>query len=305
MTHKNMDQYDILIGVDGGGTKTKAEVEDITGKQLGTGKGGPANIRSSVPQAWKSIQHAVTEALQQANLRLDDPHYRFHIGLGLAGTEVPEAIEEFMQASQDYPYRTLVLNSDAYAACLGVHGGHDGAIIIIGTGTIGYQIEEGRVSRVGGWGFPHSDEGGGAWLGMEASRLTFQWLDKRISPTPLLRAIFERFNRDVNQFTTWAVRAGPAHFGELVPLIMEYLQKEDPHAINLIKGSAKCTDLLWRGLRNQATTALPCCLLGGVAPFIQPYLDKNLLASLVPRQYDAPKGAILMLRQHLELPENE
>lgn len=292
-----MDQYDILIGVDGGGTKTKVEVEDGLGRKLGTGMGGPANIRSSVPLSWQSIQEGVAQALAQTNLRLDDTRYRFHIGLGLAGTEVPEAEQAFLNVS--HPYETLVLNSDAYAACLGVHGGQDGAIIIIGTGTIGYAIINHKATRVGGWGFPHSDEGGGAWLGMEVCRLTFQWLDKRIKPSPLLEAVFDRFEHNIYGFSTWANRASPGQFGELVPLIISFIDKKDPHAISLIKESAACINSMWRGLERQASKKLSYCLLGGIAPFVEPYLDQRLRSRLVPRQFDAPQGAILMLKQHL------
>ncbi|MDF2690291.1 MAG: gspK [Gammaproteobacteria bacterium] len=292
-----MDQYDILIGVDGGGTKTKVEIEDGLGRKIGMGQGGPANIRSSVPLSWQSIQTAVTQALAKSSIRLDNKAYRFHIGLGLAGTEVPEAQQAFLKLPN--PYKTLVLHSDAYAACLGVHGGKDGAIIIIGTGTIGYQIEQGKVSRVGGWGFPHSDEGGGAWLGMELCRLTFQWLDKRIKASPLLEAVFAKFEDNIFAFSTWANRASPGQFGELVPLLISFIEKKDPHAIALIKQSAKCINSMWHGLECQSKKKLSYCLLGGIAPFVEPYLDRRLRARLVPRQFSAPQGAILMLRQHL------
>ncbi|MDO8955189.1 MAG: BadF/BadG/BcrA/BcrD ATPase family protein [Gammaproteobacteria bacterium] len=292
-----MDQYDILIGVDGGGTKTKVEIEDGLGKKIGAGQGGPANIRSSVPVSWQSIQQAVAQALVGSSIRLDDPTYRFHIGLGLAGTEVPEAAQTFLKVP--HPYHSLILNSDAYVACLGVHGGKDGAIIIIGTGTIGYQITKGEATRVGGWGFPHSDEGGGAWLGMELCRLTFQWLDRRIKPSPLLEAVYAHFNHDIYAFSTWANRASPGQFGELVPLLISFIEQQDPHALDLIKQSAKCINSMWHGLECQTKKKLPYCLLGGIAPFVEPYLDRRFRARLVPRQFNAPQGAIFMLQQHL------
>jgi len=292
-----MDQFDILIGVDGGGTKTKVEIEDGLGCKIGTGMGGPANIRSSVPLSWQSIQQGVAQALSQSDIRLEDARYRFHIGLGLAGTEVPEAEQAFLNVP--HSYQTLVLNSDAYAACLGVHGGSDGAIIIIGTGTIGYQIVKGRATRVGGWGFPHSDEGGGAWLGMELCRLTFQWLDKRIKPSPLLEAVYEKFEHNIYSLSTWANRATPGQYGELVPLLISFVEKKDVHAIDLIEQSAKCINSMWRGLERQTEETLPYCLLGGIAPFVQPHLDQRLQTRLVARQFDAPQGAIFMLKHHL------
>ena len=46
-------------------------------------------------------------------------------------------------------------------------------------GTVAFQIEGDKEYKVGGWGFPHGDEGSGAWLGLEAVRLTLHWLDGR------------------------------------------------------------------------------------------------------------------------------
>ena len=113
-------------------------------------------------------------------LRLDDGQHRFYCGAGLAGTEVTSACDQFLNAP--HPFARLILKSDGYTSCLGAHGGRDGALIAIGTGTVAFQIEGDKEYKVGGWGFPHGDEGSGAWLGLEAVRLTLHWLDGRGEP---------------------------------------------------------------------------------------------------------------------------
>ena len=74
---------------------------------------------------------------------------------------------------------------------MGGHAGHDGGIIVVGTGTVGWAIIAEQEYRVGGWGFPVSDEGSGAWLGCEALRRVLWVRDGRISWTSSLRHIFE------------------------------------------------------------------------------------------------------------------
>lgn len=288
---------DLFIGGDGGGTKTKIEIEDAEGNLIGRGKGGPANIRTSVDTAWTSVMDGIHAALAEANIRLDDPNYRFHLGLGLAGTEVPAAKKNFL--SRPHPFTTLMVESDAYIACLGVHGGKNGAIIIIGTGSIGYQIENQKVVRVGGFGFPHDDLGGGAWLGLEACRLTFQSLDGRISETPLLKAVFEHFDDNLQKFTIWANQATPGNFGELAPLVFLNAQAGDPYAIDLLQQAAQYINRIWFALKKKSHSNLNCGLLGGIAPLITHELCDDLQARLVPRRFDAAKGAILMLHQYL------
>ncbi len=288
----------IFIGVDGGGTKTKIIVEDEEGILLGQARSGPANIRNSVEQAWASIDAGVNEALTQASMQLSDPSYSFHIGLGLAGTEDPVACKKFL--SRRNLFTTLVLDSDAYAACLGVHDCQDGAIIIIGTGVIGYEIYQGRRYLVGGWGFPQGDTAGGAWLGLEAVRLTFKDIDGRVEETPLLKSIYAYFGNDLGKMVAWATSARPVDFATLAPYVIEHIQLNDPHALELIAIAAKEIDEIAAAMEKKLPKGhvnLPCCLLGGVAPFIQPRVNSALSSRLAPRKHDAPKGAIYMVRQ--------
>lgn len=288
----------IFIGVDGGGTKTKIIVEDEAGLLLGQARSGPANIRNSVEQAWSSVDAGVKEALTQAGIDPNDRHYRFHIGLGLAGTEDPVASQTFL--SRSHFYTNLVLDSDAYTACLGVHDCSDGAIIIIGTGVIGYELYQNQRYVVGGWGFPQGDTGGGAWLGLEALRLTFNNMDGRVEGTPLLKAIFSHFDNNAGKIISWSTNARPVDFASLAPIVIEHIQLNDPHALALIERAAKEIDEIAAAMEKRLPAGhspLPCCLLGGVAPFIQPRIGEALKSRLVPRKHDATKGAIYMIRR--------
>ena len=291
---------DIFIGIDGGGSQSKVRIEDGAGNLLSQAIGGPANIRLSVEGAWHSIHAALEEALQPLNLRLENKNHRFHAGIGLAGCEVPEAVHAFL--NYPHPFTTLELKSDAHIACVGAHQGASGAIIIVGTGVVGYQVEAGLGTRVSGWGFPHDDEGGGAWLGLEATRLTLQWLDHRMEKSPLAEDIFAYFNQDIEQFVTWANRATSTEFARLAPIVINHSQQEEVAAVRLMKKAAHAIDKIDQALakkRIQKKT-LPCCLLGGIAPFIQPWLHADLQASFVARQGDANTGAILMIREQVK-----
>lgn len=289
---------DIYIGVDGGATKCKVRVEDQAGNLLGQAVGGPANIRLSVDATWQSIFQTIELALQAQAISLSDKRYRFYAGLGLAGCEVQEARDAFLNTP--HPFATMHLISDAHVACVGAHAGYDGAIIIIGTGVIGYQVENSQGSKVGGWGFPHDDMGGGAWLGLEAARLTFQWLDKRIEKTPLLTDIFAYFDNDLNRFVTWANRATSSEFARLAPLVINHSQQEEVLAVKLMKNAAQAVDRIGATLektQHNKNVVLPCSLFGGIAPFIEPWLSASLRERLVSRQGDAITGAILLARK--------
>ncbi len=289
---------DIFIGVDGGATQSRVRVEDHAGTLLGQAVGGPANIRVSVDMAWQSIYQTLDEALKPHAISLDNKNYRFHIGMGLAGCEVAEAYYTFLNSP--HPFTTIQLVSDAHAACIGAHGAQEGAIIIVGTGAVGYQIQAGKNARVGGWGFPHDDEGSGAWLGLEAVRLTFQWLDHRGEKSPLVEDIFAFFDNNLDYFVTWSNRANSSEFARLAPMVINHSQQNEPVAVRLIKKAAQAINRIGTALEKMQTDqskSLPCCLFGGIAPFIEPWLDETLRQRLVEKQADANVGAILMIRE--------
>lgn len=294
---------EIFIGIDGGGTKSKICIEDGAGKLIGQSVSGPANIRLSVEDSWQAIYHGIDEILNAVNISLtDNKDYRFHVGMGLAGCEDSEARSDFL--AQSHPFTTLELVSDAHIACVGAHGGKDGAIIIIGTGVVGYQIQAGKSHKVSGWGFPHDDLGGGAWLGLEAVRLTFQWLDHRTEKSPLVEDVFAFFNNDLEKFVAWANRANSTEFARLAPLVINHSQQEEIAAVRLMKKAAHAVDRVAIALVKAQTETkngepLHCCLFGGIAPFIEPWLDEEVRHSLVVREMDATHGAILMMRDRV------
>lgn len=287
----------LFIGVDGGATKTHAIIENNEGIFLAEGYGGPANIRLSVPIAWQSVLDAVNSALQKINLNLNDSNHKFYIGLGLAGCEIPEAYSQFINTP--HKFAALVLKTDGYTACLGAHAGKDGAIIVIGTGVVAFQIEGTEMIQIAGWGFPHDDIGSGAWMGVKAIGLTLQWLDGRIEKTsPLLEKIFDHFNRNQSEMVIWANKAQSTQFAEIAPFVLKEIANQDYYALEIIKESAMAIDLIGKTLvkRSVNHTHLPCSLLGGAAKYVEPWLDKNLRKRLVPGKFTPAKGAILALK---------
>jgi glucosamine kinase len=296
-----MSKKNIFIGVDGGGTKSKVYIEDQGGKCLGTGVGGPSNIRLSVEQAWDSIDNAIRKALKNTGISLNDSNYAFHLGAALAGVEVPSDRERFL--AHPHPFTTLSLDSDAYAACLGAHNNKDGAVIIIGTGVNGYEVQNGQRIQVSGWGFPHDDRGGGAWLSLQACSLTLQWLDGRTDATPMLEAIFKYFNNDQVKLVAWANAANSTQFAKLAPFVTDFEKKQDLHAMKLIKEAAQAIDQVAMAMEKRAidkSILLPVALFGGIAPFIRPHLGDALKKRLIERAHDAPVGAVYMIRNIVE-----
>lgn len=288
-----------FVGVDGGATKAVVRLEDEAGNLLGRVTGGPANIRLSVDKTWDAINTSLSQLLQSEGLSLSDESYQFHVGMGLAGCEVTSACDDFL--ARAHPFKTLVLSSDAHAACLGAHHGHDGAIIIVGTGVVGYQQYHGVISKVGGFGFPQDDEGGGAWIGLQAASLTLKSLDGRYKGSALTEKVYAGFNKHLDEFVSWLNEANSTQFATLAPLVVEAASAGVDDALNIMQRAAMAVDSVSNALlaAQKGKSILPCVLIGSVAPYLQPYLGDALRERLRTAKAMPDEGAIQLVREYL------
>ena len=177
----------LLLGIDGGGSRCRARLCNISGATLSEGVAGAANIRLGVEQSFASVLQATIQCMSGAGLSSRD-FKRVVACVALAGASEPSQLE--IARRHEHPYRLAVFVTDAQAACVGAHGGRDGGIIVIGTGSIGWAELNGQQYQVGGWGWPISDEGSGAWLGCEALRHTLWAHDGRVPWSALPRSLF-------------------------------------------------------------------------------------------------------------------
>ena len=145
--------------------------------------------------------------------------------------------------------------------------------------------------KAGGWGFPHGDEGSGAWLGLEAVRLTLHWLDGRDEPSPLLESVYA-FDNDLMRLVIWANQANATQFAQIAPLVIEHV-KRTPLAVTLIRQAAGEIDRLGSAPAAQSLKKNRS-LLGGLAQFVEPWLGDSLRSRLAPCESDSVSGALLM-----------
>jgi glucosamine kinase len=279
-----------FLGIDGGGTRCRARLADAAGRVLGQGTAGPANIRFGLEAAFKSVREAASRCLAEARLPSDAP---IAACLALAGAGEPAEAAAAM-AYGNHCFQRMMITTDARAACVGAHPGGDGGILIVGTGSIGLAIVEGREYRVGGWGFPVSDEGSGAWLGCEALRRTLWAHDGRAAWTPLLRCVAGEFGTNPHAAVRWMGSAKPRDFAALAPLVVEHARRSDAAACDLMRLAALHIDGLAARLIQHGPIRL--ALAGGLAEGIEPWLSGETRRRLVAPAGDALDGALQLAR---------
>ncbi|MFT8246514.1 BadF/BadG/BcrA/BcrD ATPase family protein [Roseomonas sp. BN140053] len=282
----------LFLGVDGGGTGCRARIEDAAGNPLGAGMGGPATTRLGVPAAMAAVLEACRAAAAEAGLP-EAALERCHAGIGLAGVGRRGALEELR--ALPLPFRSVRFVSDGLAACLGAHGGRDGGIVIAGTGSIGLARVAGAEHRVGGYGFPISDEGSGADLGLRAIRLALRAADGRHPAGALLRAVLERFGGEPTVAVAWMDRASATDYATFAPLVLRHADNGDPDARRTVQDAAEAIDGLARALLERGAPRI--ALLGGLASAIEAWLAPDVRRRLTPAEGDAVAGALLLARE--------
>jgi glucosamine kinase len=280
----------LFLGVDGGGTQCCARLTDWAGSVLGEGVAGPANIRISLNETMLSVLDAAGQCLAHAGATFADPIVAC---LALAGASEPNEAAAAHAACKDRFRRVLII-TDAHAACVGAHQGEDGGVIIVGTGSIGWAVRGTKSIRIGGWGFPVSDEGSGAWIGCEAVRRALRAYDGRHAWTPLLRQVSEGFGSDPHAIVRWMGSAKPRDFAKLAPAVLAHADSDDPAAVEIMRLAARDIDAIAARLAEHAADRL--ALMGGLAAGIEPWLAPATRARLVPPAGDALDGALRLAR---------
>lgn len=282
----------LYLGIDGGGSKCRARIRDSAGRLLGEAEGGHANIYRDKKEAMASILATARTAAHAAGLHEHDFHH-LHAGLGLAGITTEKMAREI--ESEAWPFASVTADNDAYAACLGAHEGHDGGIVITGTGSAGLAVIGGHRRALGGWGFQIGDEGSGARIGHAALRRAVLAGDNLAPRSPLLDAILAKFNHDLAAITAWARHAEAGDYAQYAPQVIAAGRDGDSEAILILRAAgASLGDML---LALQGFGAPRLSLIGGLAQPIQPWLPENCRRLIAPALGDPIDGAILMARR--------
>jgi len=277
------------LGFDAGGTQCRSRLIDAQGKVLGSGGGGPANARIGLEAVQAVLLETGAKAIRAAGLS-DADLPQIAAGVGIAGISRPGVRDRLEQL--DFPYGSVAFETDGMIANLGAHAGADGAILIIGTGSIAHIKHEGRNFSIGGYGFPISDEGSGAALGLSAMRHALRALDGRTKPTPLSSAVTARFSHDTSLAIAWMDEAAPGDYASLAPLVMDFAEADDEIARSIVEDAAEHIERFIETIFRRG--ARQCALAGGLSQRMRPWLRERTVARLVPAKGDPLDGALYL-----------
>lgn len=283
---------EFFIGVDGGGSGTRVRLARRDGVEIAEGASGPSGLLHGIGPAWASVEDAAAKAFAAAGLPVP-ARSSVAIGLGLAGVHNRVWAQSFVNANPGYA--AVELETDAFTTLLGAHAGQPGAIIALGTGSVGeVMFADGSRHEVGGWGFPAGDEAGGAWIGMRAVSHMQQVVDGRSEGGAYADALIAACGGQRDAMQVWLASATQTQYAQLTRIVLQH-GDTDIHARALLLEAGRQVGLFGKAL--DASGKLPIALCGGLAEPLRPYVTAELLQRVVPPQGDSAAGALRLIQQ--------
>jgi N-acetylglucosamine kinase-like BadF-type ATPase len=222
----------ILLGIDGGGTKTAALVLGDGGVVRGEGIGGPGNIANNSDRGLrKSVSTAARSALQAASLPETTPVSA--VCAGVAGYSAPQRLEAFdalLRAEVAAGAYSIV--PDYVVAYWGATHGEPGVVVIAGTGAVAYgRNGEGQERKEDGLGFLLGDRGSGFNLGLRVLRYALEQM-RAGELDPLATAVLDHTGaQSENEIIQWLYgEFSPPRVASLSPVVGALAESGDEAA---------------------------------------------------------------------------
>lgn len=225
----------IVIGIDGGGSRTRAIVADEQGNEIAHVEGPPSAVRpGQAEHSADVIATVVRDALAACDMTQVVPRV---LCVGVAGVGRDLERDQLWQAlvSREVA-EDVVVHPDATVALDDAFGEGSGILLIAGTGSVAFgRGPTGQFARCGGWGPTFGDEGSGAWIGRRALGIVAAASDGREPETALTGAILTATEvNTVSDLIGWAAAATPATLATLAPVVMGVAEAGDLRANALL-----------------------------------------------------------------------
>lgn len=259
----------VVVGVDGGGSRTRIWVADDRGQQLGSAEGPGSALRTGETDRSADVIVATTrEALASCDMTHVTPKV-LCVGVAGAGREPDRQALWQALVSRDIADE-VVVHADAAIALDDAFGDGAGILLIAGTGSVAFgRSPTGATARCGGWGPVCGDEGSGAWIGRRALSIVTASSDEREPSTALVGAVLTAAQvNDVHGLVGWAGVATPADLATLAPVVASVADAGDLRANSLLSMASEELVLHVRTLARQLfgdeRASIPVAFAGGL-----------------------------------------
>lgn len=306
----------IVVGVDGGSTKTIALVAETDGRILSAARGAGSNWSGeNVEVPMRVVAETVQEALAKAKV---SPN---HVALGvftLAGADWPEDHTNRQRALEAAGIaQKVIVKNDSFGGLRAGTSRPYGMVLAAGSGMNAAVIAPDGSE----WAFGYYETFGGArTLAQDAFYAVLRAEDGRGLPTRLTQTVTERLGFDTVEAMLRAWIAGTVdrrRFLAITPLVFEAALAGDCVAADIIvrqgKGLAEYATAMARRFQMQQTefdVVLAGSVFKGVGPLLIDTLTQEIhreapCARIIRAQFEPVVGSVLLACDALGIPVTE
>lgn len=310
-----MSKKTLVLGVDGGGSKTLGLVADQEGNVLSR-----REVRATNPHVVgfdttaKTLFQLIYSCCEDARC---EPAELKSLVFGIAGVgrdadrkRVREELNKLFEKENRKPLPLSVV-TDARIALEGAFDGGTGVVIIAGTGSIVIgKTPRGDIHTVGGWGRLLGDEGSGYFLGREAIVALTHHLDGRGDAGKLKDVLARKFGWESRDQIIAAVYDEEVDVAALAPVVIETAANNDVVSQRIVQRAATLlveqarVVVMKMGIARKVGLVLSGGLVGKETTYANVVHMKILKllpqVDIRPALHIPAHGAVLMALEHLK-----
>ena len=273
----------LILGVDGGNSKTELVVATLEGEPVARVRGPGSNSHTEGPARTTAF---LSRLVARAGLAAPVVQGTFY----LCGADIPADFAALTEALEQEPWvKRATVDNDIFALLRAGTDDADAVAVVCGAGiNCAVRSSDGRVARYPSLGWESGDWGGSVMLGRDVLFLAARSEDGRGEPTALVNVLRDHFDLPVDELGE-AVRYGriaPGRLGEVAPAVVKTAAAGDAVARRLVDRLAEEVVLMaTRALADLALADRPATVLlgGGMLRSGQGLLYEHAVARLAAR----------------------
>ena len=224
----------VILGIDGGGTRTRASIV-ADGRVLAHGENGSIKrLRVGAEAAETHLRALLKDVYEKAGVKSVRA-----ASAGVASATMPGVTEWIDAVFRDFAVERSEVVGDEVIALDAAFKGGPGILQIAGTGsnTIGRAPDDSR-ECAGGWSSHLGDEGSGYWIGLHSVRRALKAYDRE-QPTQILKKVGEIWGTpEIGELVNLGDSTPGPDFAALAPAIDELANAGDPVAREVLQQAA-------------------------------------------------------------------
>lgn len=302
----------LLLGIDGGGTKTEFALYDGNARQLAFVKTESAGHWQVSHEKMKEVLRCGLDSVMDAAGKKFSDITAAAFGMSGLGEDIIKDAASIAVCKELFIDIPIKICNDTEVGFVAAHGLKSGINVVAGTGSMSFGMDDkGNTARCGGWGHEIGDEGSGYWLGKKTLELFTKQSDGRLLKTYFYDLVKERLNI-TNDFDIMTIvqneyYTNRTNMASLQMILCDAAKVGDRCAIDAYKCAANELIALAVTIREKLdyTQQVKVSYSGGIfnaGDFIRdPFIDglKELGFEVYSPKFTPIQGAIILAAQQI------